>query len=306
METILVTGGSGMIGTALSKALLEKKYKVIILSRDPARLKPGHPNLSYAGWNIAKQEIDAGAIGTADHIVHLAGAGVADRRWTEKRKKEIVDSRVKSGELLVKSLKEQTNTIKTVIGISGIGFYGPDVPGKTFTETDIPGNDFLANTCKQWEEILGPVELLGKRLVRFRTGAVLSNAGGAIKEFRRPLKFGFATILGPGKQIISWILIDDLVRLFIYAIENTSLSGIYNAVAPGHVTNKELIMQLAKSRNKFYIPIHVPAFVLKIVFGELSIEVLKSATVSSKKIQATGFSFNYPTIQSAIQKLAVS
>ena len=306
METVLVTGGTGMIGTVLTELLLAKGYKVIILSRDPVKQKPVHSNLSYAGWDIAKQEIDSGAMTAANHIIHLAGAGVADKRWTAKRKKEIADSRIKTGELLVKYLREHPNNVKTMMGISGIGFYGPDVSGKAFTETDRPATDFLANTCRLWEETLTPVESLGIRSVHFRTGVVLSNKGGAIKEFRGPLKFGFATVLGSGKQIISWILIDDLARLFMFAIENTDLRGVYNAVAPQTVSNKELIIQLAKASNKFYIPVSVPSFVLKAVFGELSIEVLKSATVSSKKIQAAGFSFHYPTIQSAIQRLAVS
>jgi uncharacterized protein (TIGR01777 family) len=306
MDTVLVTGGTGMIGNALTKALLEKNYKVIILSRDPGKQRSDNPNLRYARWNVKEQTIDANALTAADHIIHLAGAGVADKRWSKKRKKEIVDSRVKSGELLVKYLTQVPNKIKTVIGILGIGFYGPDVSGKPFTESDPPANDFLGETCRIWEESLKPVELLGKRLVQFRTGAVLSNAGGAIKEFKKPLLFGFATILGSGKQIISWIHIDDIARLLILAIENTEMKGAYNAVAPNPVTNKELIRELAKATKRFYIPFYVPVFVLKMVFGELSTEVLKSATVSSKKIEAAGFSFDYPTIQSATQKLAAS
>jgi len=213
--------------------------------------------------------------------------------------------------LLLKALKENENKVKTIISMSAIGWYGPDpgLPGYTdhsFIETDPASNDFLGTTCKQWEESIEPVERSGKRLIRLRTGIVLSNKGGAIKEFRKPLRFGLATILGSGKQIMSWIHIDDLVRLFIYSIENSNLSGAYNTVAPNPVTNKELILQLAKAKNNFYLPVHVPSFVLKIILGEMSIEVLKSATVSSNKIESTGFSFLYPTIQSAIQKLAAS
>jgi uncharacterized protein (TIGR01777 family) len=305
METVLVTGGTGLIGTALTRTLLERNYKVIVLTRNPAHQQPDHPNLSFAGWDIEKQEIDANAVAAADHIIHMAGAGVADKRWTTKRKSEIVDSRVKSGHLLVRSLKVRSSPVRTVISISGIGWYGPDRDSKSFVETDPAANDFLARTCKQWEASIEPVKDLGKRLVIFRTGIVLSNKGGAIKEFTRPLRFGFATPLGSGKQIISWIYIDDLVKLFLYAMENPSLQGVYNAVSPDPVSNKELFRQLAKANRKFYITVHVPAFVLRIVLGEVSIEVLKSATVSSKKTEETGFSFQYPTIRSAIQKLAV-
>lgn len=306
METVMVTGGTGMIGTALTEVLLEKGYKIIILTRNPEKQKHVHANLSYAAWNVEHQTIDKKAIEAADHLIHLAGAGVADKRWTKKRKKEIADSRIKSGELLVKCLREQPNKIKTVIGISGIGFYGPDVSDKAFIETDPPFKDFLGNTCKQWEESIEPVKQSGKRLVILRTGIVLSNAGGAIKEFKKPLKFGFATILGSGKQIVSWIHIDDLVRLFIYAIENTQMHEVYNAVSPYPISNKELIIELAKAKNNFHVPVYVPSFVLKTVLGEMSIEVLKSATVGSKKIESAGYSFLYPTIQSAIQKLVAS
>jgi len=306
METVLITGGTGMIGQALRSELLKRGYRVIILTRDKSKQKSNNANLVYADWDIERMMIDKDAVAAADHIIHLAGAGVAEKRWTSKRKQEIVASRVKSGELLVKALKEQTNKVKTVISISGIGWYGADSGGNIFTEKDPPANDFLGNTCVQWEKAIAPVETIGKRLVILRTGIVLDNNGGAIKEFKKPLQFGIASVLGSGKQIVSWIHIDDLINLFVYSLENATVHGVYNAVASRPVSNKELILQLAKARNKFYIPMPVPAFVLKIVLGEMSIEVLKSATVSSKKIEETGFSFQYSTIESAIRKLAAS
>jgi hypothetical protein len=262
--------------------------------------------LSYAEWNVEQQTIDATAIEQADYIVHLAGAGVADKRWTKERKEEIVHSRTQSSALLVKALKENTHQVKAVISASAIGWYGPD-PAKHkngFEEKDEPATDFLGNTCKLWETSIEPVELLGIRLVKLRTGIVLSAKGGALKEFLKPIKLGIAAILGSGKQMVSWIHIDDLCKQFIYAIENTNLQGSYNSVAPSPVNNRQLILTIAKkSRGKFFIPIHVPAFVLKIMLGEMSIEVLKSTTVSSKKIHNTGFAFSYPTIESAIADL---
>ena len=306
METVLITGGTGMIGHSLRSVLLEKGYRVIVLTRDKSKQETNINGLDYAEWDVEKMKIDKEAIAAADYIIHLAGAGVADKRWTAKRKQEIISSRVKSGELLVKALNETSNKVKAVISISGIGYYGPDTGGKAFVESDSSFSDFLGDTCVKWEAAIQPVETIGKRLVIFRTGVVLSNKGGAIKEFKKPLRFGFATILGSGKQIVSWIHIDDAVKMFLYAIENNLLSGIYNAVSPGPVSNKELILQLAKTNNRFYIPFIVPAFILKIVVGELSIEVLKSATVNSKKVEGSGFVFQYPTIESAIRKLAAS
>jgi uncharacterized protein len=307
MATILITGGTGLIGKAITKALLERNYSIIILSRNGSKDQRSMTNLSYAKWSIEEQTIDKDAVAKADYIIHLAGAGVADKRWTKKRKQEIVGSRVKGGELLVKALQENTNNVKAIISSSAIGWYGPDpaIPNpRPFTEDDPADDDFLGQTCKKWEQSLAPISKMNTRLVTLRTGIVLSNDGGALVEFKKPLKFGTAAILGSGKQVISWIHIDDLVRLYITAIENESMNGTYNAVSPNPVSNKELTLQLAKiSKGKFFIPIYVPSFILKLVLGELSIEVLKSATVSCDKVHYTGFTFLYPSIESALKAL---
>ncbi len=207
---------------------------------------------------------------------------------------------------MVKAIKETPNTIKAVVSASAIGWYGPDpqVPNpKPFVESDSAANNFLGNTCRQWEASIQPVMEAGKRLVILRTGIVLSNDGGAYAEFKKPLNFGIASVLGNGKQVISWIHITDLVRLYIEAIENNQLSGVYNAVAPNPVNNKALISEMARQRKKFYIKAPVPAFVLKTMLGEMSVEVLKSATVSSHKIESTGFQFMFSDIGTAIHNL---
>lgn len=324
MSTILITGGTGLIGKALTSALLERGHSVIILSRkipkdadhsvSKLEMNNDRQRLSYALWDIGKQSIDKNAISNADFIVHLAGASVAEKRWTTKRKNEIVESRTNSSSLLVKSLSETDNKVKAVISASGIGWYGSPFSEQSeekgtmknpFIETDPPADDFLGETCRRWEASIEPAALMGKRLVKVRTGIVLSNEGGALSEFKKPLRFGLATILGSGKQIISWIHIDDLVRLYMYAIENEELAGVYNAVAPRPVTNKELMLALArKLKGKFFIAVHVPSFVLNLVLGEMSIEVLKSAAVSSAKIQDAGFIFQYPVVAPAIRQLS--
>ena len=306
MKTVLITGGTGMVGRALTKALLDKGYEVIVMGRggvrDAAlRQAQDYNGLTFAKWNVEKQEIDAAAFAKTDYIIHLAGAGVADKRWTVKRKQEIVDSRVKSGALLVHSLKSIPNKVKAVISASAIGWYGADTIARKFEEPDKAADDFLGQTCKQWEESIEPVAALGKRLIKLRIGIVLSTEGGALREFIKPLQFGIASILGSGRQIISWIHIDDLVNMFIKAIESEDINGVYNAVAPSPVSNKELILTLAKARNKFYIPVPVPSFVLKMMLGEMSIEILKSATVSSAKAEKAGFSFQYPSIAAAVK-----
>ncbi len=309
MATVLITGGTGMIGKAITKVLLTRGHTVIILTRNDTNKKLTTGNLSYARWNVQNLTIDKESIAKADYVIHLAGAGVAEKRWSKKRKQEIVDSRVKSGELLVKTLNEIPNNVKAVISASAIGWYGSDpvIPNPhPFTEDAMASNDFLGTACKQWEESIEPVAKIVKRVVKFRIGIVLSKEGGALKEFEKPLYFGIATILGSGKQAISWIHIDDLARLFIAAMENENMNGIYNAVSPCPVSNKELILQLASfKRGKFFIPFYVPSFALKIVLGEMSIEVLKSATVSSAKVVETGFEFQYPAIKGALANLLI-
>jgi uncharacterized protein (TIGR01777 family) len=308
MATILITGGTGLIGTALTRALLSREHQVIILTRNIQNAK-NHDQISYAQWDISKQSIDKDVIERADYIIHLAGANVAEKRWTPERKKDIVDSRVKTGQLLVKALEEISNHVKAVVSASAIGWYGPDpqIPNqRPFIETDPFAQDFLGTTCKQWEEAIQPVSDLGKRLVILRTGIVLSKEGGAYPEFKKSFPFRVASILGNGKQVISWIHINDLVRMYIESIENDKLQGVYNAVTPNPVPNKVMITNIVKYKHKWYFPVHVPEIALKIILGELSIEVLKSATVSSRKIENNGFSFLYPAVETAIRELEAS
>ena len=308
MARVLITGGTGLVGTAVKNLLLQKGYEVVLLTRSTVS-KEG-----YAHWDINAGTIDATAIAAADYIIHLAGAGVADKRWSVARKQEILDSRTKSSALLVKALQETPNKVKAVISASAIGWYGPDQmnthnnegTAKGFVETDPSYPDFLGTTCAAWEASIEPVTSPGlqKRLVCLRTGIVLSKQGGALKEFLKPLAVRMAAVLGNGKQMISWIDVRDLAKMFVYAIEHENLSGSYNAVAPSPVSNKTLTKTLASVLyGKFYITTYVPSFVLKIMLGEMSIEVLKSTTVSAQKIQDAGFVFDYPEITKSLSTL---
>lgn len=308
MECVLITGGTGMTGKRLTSALLENGYRVIILTRDPAKHRSvpgGKP--AYAAWDIEKGTIDREAIAAADHIIHLAGAGIADKRWTKERKQLIVSSRVEGGKLLVKSLHTIPNKVRTLITASAIGWYGPDQRGaegnaRPFTENDPPDNGFLGETCRLWEQSVEEGRDRNRRVIKFRTGIILSGKGGALEEFRKPLRFRIATIMGSGKQIMSWIHIDDLVRMYLAALKNEKMNGVYNAVSPNPVSNKTFTLTLARERKSWFIPFHVPTFVLKMVLGEMSIEVLKSATVSAEKMMSTGFAHHYPRIEQALAK----
>ena len=230
---------------------------------------------------------------------------MVERRWSTSYKKEIAESRTRSSALLIDTLQHCSHRVKTLVSAAAIGWYGPDEPGgKPFVESWPAYPDFLGKTCEDWEASVEPATGLGIRLVKMRTGIVLSKEGGALKEFLKPLRVGVTAILGTGEQVVSWIHIDDLCRLFITALEEPDYSGAYNAVAPIPVTNRSLTLELARVvRGRFYLPVHVPAWLLRIVMGESSIEVLKSCTVSCDKVHKAGFTFLYPSIQSALQEL---
>ena len=303
-ETVLISGGSGLVGTALTNYLLQKNYNVIILTRS-AEKKADQEGLSYAVWDIKKQVVDIAALQQAHHIVHLAGAGVVDKKWTDSYKKEIEESRTLSSKLIIDSLQKNPNKVKTLTSASAIGWYGKDErKDAAFTEEDPAADNFLGKVCRLWEESVDPARTLGIRVCKLRTGIVLSNDGGALVEFKKPLKYGIAGILGSGNQVVSWIHMEDLCRMYLHCIENSATEGSYNAVAPMPVTNETLTLELAnKIRGKTFIPIHVPGFVLRIMMGQRSTEILKSTTVSCKKIQAQDFTFVYPAIAAALEEL---
>ena len=308
MPVVLICGGSGLIGKRLTQLLTEKNYTVVILTRQPIIYdKRDNINASYATWNPEAGTIDTQALAQADYIINLAGAGIADKRWSAARKQIITQSRVKSGQTIVAALNNNFNKVKCVVSASAIGWYGDDdllKDEKGFTEDAPAAPGFLGDTCKAWEQSIDGAAKAGTRIVKYRIGIVLSKEGGALKEFAKPVRFGIAAILGNGKQIQSWIHIDDVCRMFIYALENEAVQGVYNAVAPRPVDNRTLIIDLAKkTKGSFYISAYVPSFIIKMLLGEFSTEVLKSTTVSSEKIRRTGFQFIYPSIEAALNTL---
>ena len=297
MSTILITGGTGLIGKHLSIMLSKKGYNVTVLSRNQTT----KPNCYY--WNLETNYIDAKAVIEADYIIHLAGAGIADKRWTNERKIELIDSRVKSTNLLFRKIKELNPNLKAFIAASGIGYYGATTSTKIYEENDESGADFLSEICKLWENASNQFKTLNIRTVILRTGVVFSEKGGAFEKISKPFKLGVGAALGSGKQFIPWIHLEDLCNMYAEVIENTEINGVYNAVAPEHITNKTLSKQIAKVLKKpFWLP-NIPSFFLKLFLGKMTIILLEGSRVSSRKIVATGFKFNYTTLTKALHNL---
>ncbi|HRP31969.1 MAG TPA: TIGR01777 family oxidoreductase [Agriterribacter sp.] len=309
MTNVLITGGTGLIGSRLSGMLMERGYRVIILTRNKKLIQQRKsPETAYAFWNPDRNTIDIAAVQEADFIIHLAGENIAAKRWTPRQKSVIANSRIKGGQLIVQTLRENANQVKAIISASAKDWYGDDsqLTGgkKSYTEDGAPAPGFLGDTCKAWEESIAPARELGKRLVWLRTGLVLSKDGGVLKSLMQPAKFGIAPIFGTGRQIQSWIHIDDICRMYIHALENETLNGVYNAVAPDAVNQKGLVTELAKKmKGSFYIPVTVPAFVMKWMVGEMGTELFKGNTLDTGKIRTTGFRFLFPSLEAALNDL---
>ncbi len=299
MKTILITGGSGMVGRELTKLLTERGYKVIWLSRE-RNVKGQIPRYR---WDYRRGEIDEEAVDRADTIVHLAGSNLGEGTWTRVKKQRIVESRVQTAKLLLETVKKRGMELDAFISASAVGFYGMITREQVFTEKDVPArNDFLSRTCKKWEAAAFDFqEQLDTRTVALRTAFVLSKDSDAFKKMASPTRFGLGAPLGTGKQTMPWIHIDDLCRMYLKAIEDTLMSGVYNAAAPEHTLNREFMRLLAKGMNRPFLFPKVPGFLLRLIMGESAGMVLEGSPVSSNKILDQGFSFIYPVAETAIK-----
>lgn len=296
---ILITGGSGLIGTRLTEMLLDLGYEVAHLSRNCSKFA----KYKTFRWNPAAKTMDPAALHSADYIVNLAGASVANGKWTDKRKQEILDSRVHSIQTLLEYLPKTPNSVKAFISASAIGIYGNSGDRLVAEESNYAENDFLAEVCQQWEKAAWQANDLNLRTVIFRIGIVLSPAGGALPQMAKPIKFMAGAPLGSGKQYMSWIHLDDLCRLFIATIEEPKFEAVYNAVAPHAVTNEEFTRTLAGVLHKPLTGLKVPAFGLKLLMGEMSGIVLGGSRVSANKVLQTGFTFEYNYLDEALESI---
>lgn len=293
MKNILITGGSGLVGKQLTALLEQKGYEVAWLSRRPQQR-------THFLWDVARQEIDPKALEWADAVVHLAGEGVAEKRWTRERKQAILRSRTESTALLHRAIAATKQRPSVFISASAVGYYGFDTGAALLDEGSSSGTDFLADVVRAWENEVKKIEALSLRCVILRIGIVLDAQGGALAEMLKP---PVAAPLGTGAQWMSWIHVEDLVRMFVFALEKTTLQGIYNAVGPYPATNQQLTKEAATAKGKPYLGLGVPEFVLKLVLGEMAAMVLGGNRVSSQKIQKAGFEFEYPKLTDALKAI---
>lgn len=293
MKNILITGGSGLVGKEITKILESKDYSVAWMSRSAQSQK------SFI-WNVEKQQIEPEAIEWADAIIHLAGTGVAEKRWTPDRKRDILESRTQSTQLLYQTIKKAKKRPSAFISASAVGFYGFNTGAKLVDENSTAGSDFLSEVVVAWENEVKKMEALDLRTVLLRIGIVLDEVGGALGEMLKP---PVAAPLGSGAQWMSWIHIEDLAKMFVFSLEKTTLQGVFNAVAPNPATNQQLTQAAAKAKGKPYIGIGVPGFALKVILGEMAAMVLGGNRVSSQKIQKAGFEFEFPDLDPALKDL---
>jgi uncharacterized protein (TIGR01777 family) len=295
-QSVLITGASGLVGQHLSQFLAAQKYEVKSLSRKP------DPTKNIYGWDVAKGQIDQGALEGAETVVSLAGAGVADHRWTQDYKAEIYNSRIMGTRLLFEHCKQTGHVPRTFISASAVGVY-EEHPELTLNENAPLSNSFLGSTCTDWEKEALKFETLGTRVVILRIGIVLGRERGFIPTVAKPMKFGLGAVLGSGSQMISWIHINDLVRVIYKAMQDESMQRVYNATSLEPISNRQMMRLMAKElKRPLWLPA-VPPFILKLIFGEMSVELLADKKVKPERLLAAGFQFDYKTAEAAVKDL---
>ncbi|MBU6342165.1 MAG: DUF1731 domain-containing protein [Bacteroidetes bacterium] len=338
MAVVLLAGGTGLIGARLQDMLRERGHAVRVLTR-----KPQHPD-QYA-WDPARGFLQSDALDGVDVVINLAGAGIADKRWSAARKKELIDSRVQSAELLMRAMAGRSNRPKAYLSASAIGYYGNS--GEAWMSEDTPPVDdsFMVACCRMWEaaaneaqgqeirsaneaqgqeirsaneaqgqeirnaneaqgqEIRSANEAQGLRVLILRIGVVMARDGGALPELARPVRFGLGAYFGNGSAWYSWIHIEDVCRMFVWALENESVSGVFNAVAPAPARNRDLVKAIARAMRRWVILAPAPSFVLRLMLGEMSAVVLNSNRVSAAKALEAGFEFAHPELQEALDSI---
>jgi uncharacterized protein (TIGR01777 family) len=298
MKTILITGGTGLLGMRISFLLKEQGLNVRHLSRTE------NLNATYSAykWDLNAQTIDSKALDGVDGIIHLAGAGIADSRWTKSRKKAILDSRTNSSKLLTKALNDQENQVKVFVSCSAVGYYG-NRKDMVLDETSKAGTGFMSEVCVKWEQSVEKIRAMGIRTPIIRVGIVLSTQGGALPKLNMSYPFRLGSYFGNGQQYYSWIHLDDICQIFIKAILNDQMTGIYNGTAPSPATNKDLAQAISKAHHQKTLLVPAPSFAAKTLLGEMSAVVLHSTRAIPKALQEMQHVFQFTDLVAALEDL---
>jgi uncharacterized protein (TIGR01777 family) len=297
-KNVLITGGSGFVGKQLTQVLIDSGYTVSILSRSK---RADAVDVFYYTWNIQTQMIEEAAVLKADYVIHLAGANIAEQRWTEKRKEIVINSRKQSAELILSVVKKHNKKLEAFISASGIGIYGAVNGEAVCTEKSRPANDFLGMVCQMWEAAADQFAQLGIRTVKVRTGLVVGKNDGFLNKLTPIFKLRLGSALGSGKQYMPWIHIEDLCAIYLEALKNPNMSGAFNAAINDNTTNDTFSKTLAKVYGySIWLP-NIPAFLLKLVMGEMSKLVLTGRRVSSDKIEKLGFNFKHKKLEDTLR-----
>lgn len=297
-EIVLITGGTGLLGTAVTEALLAAGYQVRHLSRNP---KSTTSVKSYF-WNPDEEKMDETALAGVSYIINLAGENVGAGLWTESRKKQIVNSRINGIRTLAAALQYTEIKPEMFLTASATGYYGTVRKQKPYIETDEPGSDFLAMVCRAWEDETQQLKQMGIPVLTYRFGIVFSSKGGAFEKLTAPIKFTGGVIIGSGKQILPWVHIQDVVSAIQFGMQK-KLDGVYNITAPDSVDLSTFVKSTSKKLNRWVSPFSVPSWGIRVALGEQSEMILEGAAVSSKKLTDAGFVFQYPRLADALNQL---
>jgi uncharacterized protein (TIGR01777 family) len=302
MATILITGGTGLIGLRLAEILKYQGHRLHLLSRSNKSVKPYDAVFS---WDVKNGIIDESAFDGVEVIVHLAGAGIADQRWTDERKAEILSSRVDSAKLILDTLKHRNQSISVFVSGSAIGWYGAYSDSLIHNETEPAASDFMGETCRKWEYAADLFQGVADRIVKIRTGVVLDKRGGALPKMAQPVQWFIGSPLGTGKQQIPWIHLEDICTIFSNAVSDARYYGPINAIATENCTNKEFTKLLAKVLHRPMLPVNVPSFMIKAIFGEMAAVVLEGSKVSNHRIKQIGYAFKFSNLEAALKDILV-
>lgn len=294
MKTILLAGGTGLIGSALTELLLQKDYHVHLLTRKP------NNKLAFTLWDPSKNYVDTSTLPQVDAVINLAGTGIADERWTEARKRDIIQSRVDANETLRQLITNKQIKPTTLISASAIGIYGNRGDEELNEASKSGKGGFLVDSVIAWENAINKIESDLLRKVIIRIGIVLSTKGGALPKMAGGVVLNAVPYFGDGKQIYSWIHIEDLCRMFLFALQKENINGIVNGVAPHPVTNEEMCRKILLVRGKADISFGVPEFVLRLVLGEMADVVLTGSNIRPEAILKNGFKFNFNDVEAAL------